>query len=78
MKKTYSGIIDRFEGQYAVILIGPDQEEKLELPRPFLPEDAEESDIVSVAISTKKNRTAKAKQDVAKMIEKLKKNRIGS
>lgn len=66
-------MIDRFEGEYAVILIGSEQEEKLELPRRFLPEDAEESDIVSFSISAKKNRTAKAKQDVAKMIENLKK-----
>ena len=72
MKKTHQGIIDRFEGNFAVILAGPEQEERFDLPRTLLPEDAAEGDIVTFSINTKKNKTAKAKQDVADMIEKLK------
>lgn len=72
-KKTYSGIIDRFEGDYAVILIGPEQEEKLDIRRLLLPEETEEGDIVSFSFSVKKNKTAKAKKEVSDMIEKLKK-----
>lgn len=72
-KKTYSGIIDRFEGDYAVILIGPEQEETLDVRRSLLPEETEEGDIVSFSLSVKKNKTAKAKKEVSDMIEKLKK-----
>ena len=76
LKKTYNGIIDRFEGKYAVVLIGPDQDEKLDLPKSLLSEETEEGDIVSFSICVKKNRTAKAKNAVAQMIDKLKKREI--
>ncbi len=73
MKKNIIATIDRFEGNFAVILAGPEQEERFDLPRTLLPEDAGEGDIVTFSINTKKNKTAKAKQEVAGMIEKLKK-----
>lgn len=73
MKKSHQGIIDRFEGNFAVILAGPEQEERFDLPRTLLPDDAGEGDIVTFSINTKKNKTAKARQEVAGMIEKLKK-----
>lgn len=72
-KKTYQGIIDRFEGDFAVLLIGPEQEERIDFPKTLLPNDASESDIISLSINVKKNKTAKAKKDVMKMIEDLKK-----
>lgn len=74
MKKTHQGLIDRFEGDFAVILAGPEQEERFDLPKSLLPEDAAEGDIVSFSIITKRNKTARAKQEVAGMIEKLKKD----
>jgi len=72
MKKNILAVLDRFEGNFAVILTGPEQEERFDLPRTLLPEDAGEGDIVTFSINTKKNKTAKAKQEVAGMIEKLK------
>jgi hypothetical protein len=73
MKKTHQGLIDRFEGGFAVVLVGPEQEERFDLPKSLLPEDAGEGDLITFSVNTKKNKTAKAKQDVADMIEKLKK-----
>lgn len=75
MKRSYQGIIDRFEGEFAVVLVGPEQEEKIEIPRSFLPQEAEEGSLVSLSVSVKKNKTAQARKEVADMIERLKKAR---
>lgn len=71
LKKTHQGVIDRFEGEYAVVLVGPEQDEKIDIPRSLLPEEAEEGSLVSLSISVKKNKTAQAKKEVADMIAKL-------
>jgi len=42
--------IDRIEGEYAVLLIRPEEEEKIDWPVSFLPEDVEEGDILDFKI----------------------------
>lgn len=71
MKRSFSGVIDRIEGEYAVVLIGPDRDERLEIKRVLLPEEAKEGDIVSLSIKVSPNKTREAKAKVADMIERL-------
>ncbi|MFA4906608.1 MAG: DUF3006 domain-containing protein, partial [Candidatus Margulisiibacteriota bacterium] len=59
-------IIDRFEGQLAVLLVGQD-ETKLEVPRQLLPDGTEEGDIITLEMKRAPAKTAKAKADVAAM-----------
>ncbi len=44
-----SAYIDRYEEEYAVLLVGED-EEKVNFPRRYLPEDAGEGDYLSLDI----------------------------
>ncbi len=76
MKSKIDGVIDRFEGDYAVILVGPDQEETIDFPKSLLPKDVSESDLVSISVSIKKNKTERAKKEVMKMIDELKKKNV--
>ncbi len=41
-------VIDRFEGEYAVVLVGP-EEIKVDLPRELLPEGAREGSVLDVS-----------------------------
>ncbi len=70
-KISINGVIDRFEGEYAVVL---DREggSLLDIPRKVLPEGAEEGSFVEIRIKVRKNKTREAMQKVEKMIKKLK------
>jgi hypothetical protein len=71
-------VIDRFEGNLAVLLVG-DEEKKMEVPRKSLPKGAREGhwlqlemegdSIKNVAID--KEETARAKQRIAEKLERL-------
>ena len=75
MKKTFSGVIDRFEGSYAVVLIGPEQEEKMDIPKSLLPGEAREGDLVTLSIKVSPDKTKKAKEKVSDLIEQLKRGK---
>lgn len=75
MKKEikFRGVVDRFEGQTAVVLLGEEEQEAVELPKKFLPEGVVEGDILTVKIKGQKDRTKEAKEKVSRLIENLQK-----
>jgi len=73
----FKAIVDRIEGSNAILLLGEEQEESIEIPKSFLPY-VQESDIVSFRIKVNSRRTKEAKDKVQDMIEKLKDRKLTS
>lgn len=66
------GLIDRIEGETAVLFLGEEEQESTDFPKTFLPAGSKEGDILKIRITTESRRTKEAKQKVAAMIDKLK------
>jgi hypothetical protein len=71
-EKKFKGVIDRIEGSLAVILLGEDQEDAIELPKAYLPEGSKEGDLLSFKLRLESRKTKDAKKEVEEMIAKLK------
>jgi hypothetical protein len=65
------GVIDRFEGQYAVLLVG-ENEQQLEVPSENLPADAQEGDWLKISFAVDEETTSKQEKKVTNLINKLK------
>lgn len=70
-RTSHKGVIDRFEGDFAVLYVGPDGEEKCDFPKALLPKGSKEGDIVEIKVKARKNKTADAKKKVRGMIDDL-------
>jgi hypothetical protein len=68
--KRFNGIVDRFEGNTAVILAG-DDEGTVEISKDLLPAGCKEGDLISFKIEVKDRKTSAEKEKVEKMIKKL-------
>jgi len=66
-------VIDRIEGDLAVILMGDDGRIRVNMPMILLPEGCRESDVLDIAIKKLKNATEDAKDRTKSLMEKLKK-----
>lgn len=76
MKTTnFQGYLDRFEGEFAVVLIGEDGEERMEVPRKLLPEEVKEGDYLRFSVKSSPGKTIDAKKKVEEMLKKLKKGK---
>ena len=64
--------VDRIEGDYAVLLIRPEEKEKIDWPVEFLPEDVEEGDILEFGIERNFEEKEDAEKRVEGLIERLK------
>ncbi|QNO15772.1 DUF3006 domain-containing protein [Alkalicella caledoniensis] len=69
-------VIDRFEGEYAVLLI--EQEEvQIDFPKRMLPENVKEGDILRFNIELDPDETSAQEERVGNLLEKLnRKNKI--
>ena len=65
-------VIDRFEGDFAVILFG-DKEIKTDIPRELLPKDAKEGSWLNVSFELDAEGTQKQEEKIRGLLEKLKK-----
>lgn len=65
-------LVDRIEGDKAVLLLGEEEEAAVDFPKSFLP-GVKEGDIVTFKATISPKRTAEAKAKVVAMIDKLKK-----
>lgn len=65
-------VIDRLEGDYAVVLFGA-EEIKVVVPRKLLPPEAGEGTWLEVAFEVDYNETEKRKKEIANLLDKLKK-----
>jgi len=72
MKTSLKGIIDRFEGDIAVIHLNDEAGTVVELPRAIIPTDSKEGSLIELKIVTKEDKAKKAKQIVQEMIDKNK------
>ena len=64
-------LIDRFEGETAVLLLGEEEQESAELPKSFLPAGSKEGDILKIRIILQSRRTKEAKLKVAEKLSAL-------
>ncbi|RJX25112.1 MAG: DUF3006 domain-containing protein [Dethiobacter sp.] len=64
-------VIDRFEGDYAVVLFG-DEEVKVNIPKKLLPEGAREGSWLSVSFELDLEGTQKQKEKIQGLLDKLK------
>ena len=64
-------VIDRFEGEYAVILIG-DKEIKVDLPRELLPPGAREGSWLNVTFELDPGGSKRQEEKIKGLLEKLK------
>ena len=71
-EKKFKALIDRMEGNKAVVLLGEEEREAADLPKSFLPEGSKEGDILTFKIKLESRRTKEAKEKVAELINKLK------
>lgn len=64
-------VIDRFEGDYAVVLFG-DEEIKVDIPRALLPERATEGSWLRVSFELDEEETMRRREKISSLLEKLK------
>ena len=70
-------VIDRVEGDLAVLLLGEKGEFKLNIPLSLLPEGCKEGDVLNISIDRDSAATDQAKERVTDLMEKLKKKGQG-
>ncbi|MFZ2473365.1 MAG: DUF3006 domain-containing protein [Methanothrix sp.] len=66
-------VIDRVEGNLAVILIGESGEFKINIPLQFLPDGCKEGDVLKISIERDLTATQETKQRVSGLMNKMKK-----
>lgn len=64
-------VIDRFEGNYAVVLCG-EQETPLAVPKMLLPEDAAEGDCLKLSFEPDPSETEKRREKARHLLNRLK------
>jgi hypothetical protein len=65
-------VIDRFEGELAVLLLGDKGEFRLNFPLSLLPAGCREGDILNISIERDPEATGQTKERVTDLMEKLK------
>ncbi len=70
-------VIDRVEGELAVLLLGDKGEFKLNLPLSLLPDGCKEGDVLKLSFERDPAATEQARERVSGLIEKLKKKSQG-
>ncbi|AZF90261.1 MAG: hypothetical protein BPH100C_200 [Phage 5P_2] len=61
-------IIDRFEGEWAVIEYG---RKTFNFPKTLLPKKAKEGDVITISISIDREATAKRERNIEKLADQL-------
>ncbi|HHX74865.1 MAG TPA: DUF3006 domain-containing protein [Firmicutes bacterium] len=64
-------VIDRFEGEYAVVLFG-EEEIKADIPKKLLPPGAREGSRLNVIFELDEDGTKKQEEKIKNLLEKLK------
>ena len=70
-------VIDRVEGELAVLLLGDKGEFKLNFPLSLLPDGCKEGDVLNISIERDVVGTEQTKERVSDLMEKLKKKGQG-
>ncbi len=64
-------VIDRFEGELAILLLGEDEEEQLSVSEKFLPKDAKTGDYLKLKFELDKAKTEKRAERVKDLLDEL-------
>jgi Protein of unknown function (DUF3006). len=72
-RQAFKATIDRFAGDFAVLLIRDDEDIKIDFPAYLLPSGCGEGDIIDIEIGKDEQSTADARDRVTALLEKLKK-----
>ena len=70
-------VIDRVEGEFAVLLLGDKGEFRLNFPLSLLPAGCKEGDVLSISIERNVAATEQTKERVSNLMDKLKKKGQG-
>ncbi|MCP1663272.1 hypothetical protein J2T61_001980 [Methanocalculus sp. AMF5] len=70
-KRSFKATIDRFEGDFAVLLVRDDEDIKIDFPASLLPAGCVEGDIVDIGVTRDEQSTADARERVTALMEKL-------
>jgi hypothetical protein len=70
-------VIDRIEGELAVLLMGEEGKIRVNFPISLLPEGSKESDVLSIALERDPQATQQTKERTSSLMEKLKKKSEG-
>jgi hypothetical protein len=70
-------VIDRIEGKLAVMLMGEDGSQKVDMPLTLIPEGCKEGDVLDIAIKMDGKATGEAIDKSKSLIEKLQRKRQG-
>jgi hypothetical protein len=70
-------VIDRIEGELAVLLMGEEGKIRVNFPISLLPEGNKESDVLSITIERDPQATQQTKERTSSLMEKLKKKSEG-
>lgn len=68
---SITATVDRFEGEMAVLLIGPDQT-PVNVPHSDLPQDASQGDVVRLEGYIDREETKRRREEIKEKIEPLK------
>jgi Protein of unknown function (DUF3006) len=72
--ETIHAVVDRIEdNDMAVILLGPDEREQIDLPARFLPRGARDGDHLAITITLDEQSRAAAEEDVRRLQDELEK-----
>ncbi|HEX8140525.1 MAG TPA: DUF3006 domain-containing protein [Pyrinomonadaceae bacterium] len=72
--ETIHAVVDRIEdNEMAVILLGPEEREQIDLPRRFLPEGVRDGDHLRITITLDTESRASAEEDVRRLQDELEK-----
>jgi hypothetical protein len=72
-----NAVIDRIEGELAVLLVGDKGEIRVNFPLSLLPEGSKESDVLNISVERDPEAIEKTKERVTDLMEKLKKKGQG-
>ena len=70
-------VIDRVEGEFAVLLLGDKGEFRLNFPLSLLPAGCKEGDVLSISIERNVAATEQTKERVSNLMDKLKQKSQG-
>ena len=70
-------VIDRIEGELAVLLMGDEGKIRVNFPFSLLPEGCRESDVLNITIERDPQTTQQTKERISGLMERLKKKNEG-
>lgn len=71
-RRGFKATIDRFAGDFAVLLVRDDEDITIDFPASLLPAGCVEGDIIDIEIGKDEQATADARERVTALLEKLK------